>query len=134
WSRWHVTLTRFLTAYIFNPLTLTLSRKRAARGMPIVAGRGTTVGAFVALLVYPTMVTMLLAGLWHGAGYQFLIFGALYGIGLVINHAWRLWKPSGWPVLAGGAVNRLGAWALTFLVVTAAEVFFRAPSVGTALA
>jgi D-alanyl-lipoteichoic acid acyltransferase DltB (MBOAT superfamily) len=134
WTRWHVTLTRFLTAYIFNPLTLALSRKRAARGLPIVAGRNTTAGAFIALLAYPTMVTMMLAGLWHGAGYQFLVFGALYGVALVANHAWRLWKPRGWPVLAGGAANRLGAWTLTFLVVVAAEVFFRAPSVDTALA
>src|SRR3954469_2111631 len=133
WTRWHVTLTRFLTAYIFNPITLSLSRRRAARGLPIVAGRNTTTSAFLALLAYPTMVTMLLAGLWHGAGYQFLIFGALYGGALVVNHAWRLWKPSGWPVLAGGIVNRLGAWVLTFLVITAAGVFFRAPSVGTAL-
>jgi alginate O-acetyltransferase complex protein AlgI len=134
WTRWHVTLTRFLTAYIFNPLTLALSRKRAACGLPIIQGRNTTGSAFVALLAYPTMVTMVLAGLWHGAGYQFLIFGALYGVALVVNHAWRLWKPSWWPVLAGGAVNRLGAWALTFLVVAAAGVFFRAPAVSTALA
>ena len=128
-----MTLTRFLTAYIFNPLTLARTRQRAARGLPIVAGRSTTASAFVGLLAYPTMVTMVLAGLWHGAGYQFLIFGALFGVALVINHAWRLWKPSGWPMLAGGAANRLGAWALTFLVIIAAEVFFRAPSVGAAL-
>jgi alginate O-acetyltransferase complex protein AlgI len=134
WTRWHVTLTRFLTAYIFNPLTLALSRKRAAHGLSMVAGRSTTLGAFVTLLAYPTMVTMLLAGLWHGAGYQFLIFGALYGVALVVNHAWRLWKPKEWPLIAGGLVNRLGAWALTFLVVAAAGVFFRAPSVEAALA
>jgi D-alanyl-lipoteichoic acid acyltransferase DltB (MBOAT superfamily) len=134
WTRWHVTLTRFLTAYIFNPLTLSLTRKRAARGLPIVAGRGTTTGAFVAILVYPTMVTMLLAGLWHGAGYQFLIFGALYGAAMVVNHAWRLWKPRGWPVIAGGLVNHLAAWALTLLLVAAVQVFFRAPSLETALA
>ncbi len=134
WSRWHITLTRFLTAYIFTPLTLALTRKRAARGLPIVAGRATTPRAFLALLVYPTMMTMVLAGVWHGAGYQFLVFGALHGIALVINHAWRLRKPRWWPTSGAVALPaHLGGWALTFLFVVAAEVFFRAPSVGAAL-
>ena len=127
WSRWHVTLTRFLTAYIFSPLTLALTRKRAARGLSTVGGRRTTPTAFLALLAYPTMVTMLLAGVWHGAGYQFLVFGALHGVALVMNHAWRLWRPRGLP---GGAGTTVLSWVLTFLFVVGAEVFFRASSVG----
>jgi D-alanyl-lipoteichoic acid acyltransferase DltB (MBOAT superfamily) len=130
WARWHVTLTRFLTAYIFSPLTLSLTRKRAARGLPIMGGRKTTLWAFASLLAYPTMVTMLAAGVWHGAGYQFLMFGALHGVALVLNHAWRLRKPRSWPNEAPHVL--FASWALTFLFVVTAEVFFRATSVATA--
>ena len=134
WSRWHVTLTRFLTAYIFTPLTIALTRKRAARGLPVVSGRRTTLSAFLIVLAYPTMTTMLLAGVWHGAGYQFLVFGALHGVALVINHAWRLRRPRWWPTEGAAALPAaFGGWALTFLFVVVAMVFFRANSVGAAL-
>ncbi len=131
WSRWHVTLTRFLTGYIFSPLTLGLTRKRAARGLPIMGGRKTTLRAFLVLLAYPTMVTMLLAGVWHGAGYQFLVFGALHGVALVVNHAWRLRKPRWWAQEASSVV--FSSWLTTFLFVVSAEVFFRATSVADAI-
>jgi alginate O-acetyltransferase complex protein AlgI len=127
WARWHVTLTRFLTGYIFSPLTLGLTRQRAARGLPIMGGRRTTARAFLVLLAYPTMVTMLLAGIWHGAGYQFLVFGGLHGVALVINHAWRLRKPRWWRNESVSA--QTASWLLTFLFVVCAEVFFRAASV-----
>jgi alginate O-acetyltransferase complex protein AlgI len=134
WSRWHVTLTRFLTAYIFSPLTLMLTRRRVARRLPTISGRNTTPGAFVMLLAFPTLTTMGLAGLWHGAGYQFLVFGGLHGAALVINHAWRLRRPHWWPMSGAAAVPvRIGCWALTFLVVVIADVFFRAASVGAAV-
>jgi D-alanyl-lipoteichoic acid acyltransferase DltB (MBOAT superfamily) len=130
WSRWHVTLTRFLTGYIFSPLTLGLTRKRAALGLPIMGGRRTTLRAFLVLLAYPTMVTMLLAGIWHGAGYQFLVFGALHGVALVANHAWRLRRPRWWAHEAISVI--FCSWLLTFLFVVSAEVFFRAGSVADA--
>ena len=130
WSRWHMTLTRFLTAYIFSPITLALSRRRLARGVPAMAGRRTTIAAFLQLVALPTMITMLVSGLWHGAGYQFLIFGGLHGVALVINHAWRLWQPKSW-IHGGGA--RYWAWPTTILFVVLVEVFFRAPDVGSAL-
>lgn len=135
WSRWHITLTRFLTFYIFSPLTIALTRRRAAQRLPVVSGRTTTLTAFMVLLAWPTMVTMVLAGVWHGAGYQFLVFGALHGVALVVNHAWRLRRPRWWPSVGSSAlIADLGCWALTFLFVVVAEVFFRATSLGAALA
>ena len=122
WSRWHVTLTQFLTAYIFSPITLALTRRRVARRLPTI-----WVGirrAFVVLLAFPTMTTMVFAGLWRGAGYQYLVFGALHGVALVTNHAWRLRRPHWWPTLR--AEGWFGCWALTFLFVVIADVFFRA--------
>lgn len=134
WSRWHVTLTRFLTAYIFSPISLALTRKRAAKRLPGMAGRRTTSKAFFVLLAYPTMTTMVLAGVWHGAGYQFLLFGVLHGVALVINHGWRLRRPLWWPSGSTAAMlTKPGSWALTFLFVVSAEVFFRASSVGAGI-
>jgi alginate O-acetyltransferase complex protein AlgI len=130
WSRWHITLTRFLTAYIFSPITLAWSRRRLERGASGMAGRRTTIPAFLQLLFVPTIVTMLVSGLWHGAGYQFLIFGALHGAALVINHAWRLWQPKSWNQKLGA---RFWAWPLTILCVIFFEVFFRASDIGSAL-
>jgi alginate O-acetyltransferase complex protein AlgI len=133
WLRWHMTLTRFLTAYVYNPLLLALTRRRLARGLAPVGGRNTTVGAFFSLLVFPTMLTMLLSGLWHGAGYLFLLWGALHGVYLSINHAWRLFGPR---PAAGARVTTLAGdtagLALTFLSVVFAMVFFRAENLAAA--
>ena len=88
WGRWHITLTRFLTAYIFTPLSIRATRKAALRktgSSPI-----TRTADFTQSLAMPVLVTMFLSGLWHGAGYQFIVWGTLHGVFLVINHAWRM--------------------------------------------
>ena len=131
WSRWHMTLTRFLTAYVFSPVVLKSTRARLSRSLKGIAGRRTTGGAFAGLIAVPTIQTMFVSGVWHGAGYQFIVFGLLHGVGLVINHAWRLWRPSWWP--RGGWLALLIGWSITVLFVVLVEVFFRAPDVPTAL-
>lgn len=134
WQRWNMTLTRFLTAYIFNPLTLRLTRSWLARGRRGVGGTRTTPAAFVVLLAVPILVTMFLSGLWHGAGNQFLVFGVLNGVYLVICHAWRLYRPTVWP--DGPGYRRImgpGGPALTFVAVAIAMLFFRSSSVAAAL-
>src|SRR5665213_1162080 len=80
WLRWHMTLTRFLTAYIYNPLSLWLTRRRLAKGLQGFGGRNTSAGAFITLLLFPTLFTMCISGLWHGAGYLFILWGAVHGI------------------------------------------------------
>jgi alginate O-acetyltransferase complex protein AlgI len=92
WLRWHITLSRFLTAYVYNPLLLALTRRRLAHGKPALGGRNVSLGAYLNLLVMPTLVTMLISGLWHGAGYTFIVWGALHGVFLSVNHGWRLLK------------------------------------------
>jgi D-alanyl-lipoteichoic acid acyltransferase DltB (MBOAT superfamily) len=134
WLRWHVSLTRFLTAYIYNPLTLTLTRRRLAKGKPIFGGRNTSAGAFLSLLAMPTLLTMLVSGIWHGAGYTYVLWGLLHGTLLCINHAWRLIRPRIWP--DAKLYNRRMApfgFVLTFVSVVAAMVLFRAASPGAAL-
>ena len=133
WARWHITLTRFLTAYIYMPMTLFLMRRRAANGQPARRTRDAKVATFLGLLAVPTILTMLVSGLWHGAGYTFILWGLLHGLLLCVNHAWRLIRPRIWPDTA--SYNRLAAPAafmLTFLSVVFAMVLFRSPTVAGA--
>src|SRR5258708_5546095 len=134
WLRWHMTLTRFLTAYIYNPLTLWLTRRRLAKGLAGFGGRNTTVGAFAYLLMFPTLLTMFISGLWHGAGYGFVIWGLLHGVYLTINHAWRLVAPKLWPDRAGYArIMKPIGLVLTLVAVFASMVFFRSPTMSAAV-
>jgi alginate O-acetyltransferase complex protein AlgI len=134
WLRWHMTLTRFLTAYIYNPWVLWLTRRRLAKGQPGFGGHKTTAGAFVNLLMFPTVVTMLVSGLWHGAGYGFVFWGLLQGIYLTVNHAWRIAAARLWPDRQTyDRVMKPAGLILTFVSVTAAIVFFRSPTMMSAI-
>jgi hypothetical protein len=128
-----MTLTRFLTAYVFNPLTLWLTRQRLAQGLPGLSGHNTTIGAFVYLLMFPLLATMFLSGLWHGAGYGFVIWGMIHGFYLTVNHAWRVIRPRLWSDRHSyeRAMYPVG-WLLTFTAVAVAMVFFRSPTVAAA--
>ena len=134
WLRWHMTLTRFLTAYIYNPLTLWLTRRRLAKGQPGFGGRNTTVGAFVYLLMFPTVTTMFVSGLWHGAGYGFIIWGLLHGFYLTINQGWRLVAARLWPDRSSYVrFMKPAGLILTFVSVTGSMVFFRSPTMTSAI-
>ena len=113
WRRWHMTLSRFLRDYLYVPLGG--NRRGPAR-------------RYVNL-----MATMLLGGLWHGAGWTFVLWGGLHGVYLVINHAWhalrrRLGHDLGRPSRWGGAAG----CALTFVAVVVGWVVFRSNSLDTA--
>jgi alginate O-acetyltransferase complex protein AlgI len=134
WSRWHMTLTRFLTAYIYNPVVIALTRRRMEKGLPLPKRGRLTVGAFVTLVAFPTLLTMLISGVWHGAGWQFVVFGMLHGFYLVVAHGWRVWKKhKGLPLDNEARPVVAASVLLTFLCVVVALVFFRAPDVPTAL-
>ncbi|MEO7726796.1 MAG: MBOAT family O-acyltransferase [Burkholderiales bacterium] len=112
WRRWHMTLSRFLRDYLYFPLG---------------GNRHGRLARYRNLLV-----TMVLGGLWHGAGWHFVIWGGLHGIYLVVNHLHREWPGTSSAKRAGRA-RRLLNWLTTFVAVTMAWVFFRADSFGTAL-
>jgi alginate O-acetyltransferase complex protein AlgI len=135
WLRWHMTLTRFLTAYIYNPLQLGLTRRRLARGQRGFSGPNTQLGAFLTLLMFPTILTMFVSGLWHGAGYGFVIWGLLHGLYLTINHGWRLVAARLWPGQRESYVRIMQpvGWILTFISVTASMVFFRSTTLTSAI-
>ena len=134
WLRWHVSLTRFLTAYIYNPLTLALTRRRQAKGKPVFGGRNTTVSAFVTLLAVPTILTMFVSGLWHGAGYTYVLWGVLHGLLLSVNHAWRLLRPRFWrDARSYTRLMKPVGFVLTFVSVVFGMALFRAPTIGGAV-
>lgn len=136
WQRWHITLTRYLTLLLFNPLALWITRRRMARGK---AARSKTLPleAFASTIILPTVYTMFLAGVWHGAGVQFVVFGLLHAAYLSANHAWRTYGPRApatpRPAWAAAMVVA-GQVTLTYACVLLAQIFFRAASVSDALA
>jgi alginate O-acetyltransferase complex protein AlgI len=74
---------------------------------------------------------MLLSGLWHGAGWTFVMWGAVHGTFIVINHQWRLWVARmNWNLKHW--VYRGAGVMMTFTVVSLAWTFFRAPNIGVA--
>ena len=94
-----------------------------------------TAGTFFALVAYPTVFTMFISGIWHGAGWQFMVFGLLHGFYLVVAHGWRAWKVrQGWKLDSDIWWHKAAAVALTFGCVVVAMVFFRASDVPTAMA
>ncbi len=114
WRRWHMTLSRFLRDYLYIPLGG--GRRGAAR-------------RYVNL-----MIVMLLGGLWHGAGWTFVIWGGLHGLYLLINHLWRGLRRAGTQTAkALGPFERILAQGLTLFAVVVAWTFFRAESLDGAL-
>jgi D-alanyl-lipoteichoic acid acyltransferase DltB (MBOAT superfamily) len=113
WRRWHISLSRFLADHIYKPLG---GNRAGARRR------------YVNL-----MITMLIGGLWHGAGWTFVAWGALHGFYLVVNHFWR-------GLVTGSPLERIlrMRWAVilstlfTFVLIVIGWVIFRASSLDVA--
>ncbi|EMI24759.1 MBOAT family O-acyltransferase [Rhodopirellula europaea] len=117
WRRWHITLSRFLRDYLYIPLG------------------GNRKGKFRRHM--NLMITMLLGGLWHGAGWTFIVWGGLHGLYLVVNHGWHavrktLPEPLQHPSPAMLPIAHAASWLLTFVCVVVGWVFFRSESFGAA--
>ncbi len=132
WQRWHMSLSRYLNLYLYNPVALAVARRRIARGLGASRKAYATAGGFASLVALPTVFTMVLAGIWHGAGRQFLVFGVLHAAYLTINHAWRIFGPR--QAASDPVASHVGKVVLTYLCVLVAAVFFRAGSCGDAVA
>ena len=126
WQRWHMSLTRYLNVYLYNPIALAVLRRRVARGKTTDRAAQARPGGFAVMIALPLFITMTLAGIWHGAGTQFVVFGLLHALYLSINHAWRIRRSK-------ATLPPIASIALTYLSVLVGAVFFRAASVGNAL-
>ena len=104
WRRWHITLSRFLRDYVYIPLG---------------GNRAGTLNTCNNL-----MITFLIGGLWHGASWTFVFWGALHGMALVTHRLWRALHINLHPVIA---------WLITFNFINISWVFFRADDFDDAL-
>lgn len=105
WRRWHITLSNFLRDYLYIPLG---------------GNRKGEIRRYINLII-----TMLLGGLWHGAGWTFVLWGGMHGLFLAVNQAWRK---------LGISLPKIVAWTITFLAVVFSWVLFRASSISDAIA
>ena len=114
WRRWHITLSNFLRDYLYIPLG---------------GSRQGNIRRYSNL-----MITMLLGGLWHGAGWTFIFWGGLHGAYLVVNHLWRSFRQTlGHDLKQDSWWLRGMGWSLTFIAVVISWVFFRASNFETAI-
>lgn len=104
WKRWHMTLTRFFTKYIYIPLGG--SRKGHSR------------------MLLNTMIVFLVSGLWHGSSWSFILWGALHGLFCVLTKHFKDFFSKIHPALN---------WIITFLFINITWVFFRADTISDAL-
>ena len=105
WRRWHMTLSRFLRDYLYIPLG---------------GSRRGPVRRYLNL-----MLTMVLGGLWHGAGWTFVGWGALHGFYLMVNHLWRACFPHPTQHWLGARLRLVLSGGVTFVAVVVAWVLFR---------
>jgi D-alanyl-lipoteichoic acid acyltransferase DltB (MBOAT superfamily) len=117
WRRWHMTMTRFFTTYLFSPMAISGMRSS-------MNNQHGDVRRYLVASAWPIIFTFLVAGIWHGAGWTFVVYGLIHGFALAINHGWKEFNLPRLPYPVG--------WLLTMSVVVSGLVVFRAPDLSTA--
>lgn len=116
WKRWHITLNRFLTKYVYIPL----GGNRKGQGR----------------MYLNLLLVFFISGLWHGAGFHFIVWGMLHGVLYVVTRFWqRHARAGGREKFAGGIgskVMTIVSQIATFLYVSVAWVYFRADNIAQA--
>jgi D-alanyl-lipoteichoic acid acyltransferase DltB (MBOAT superfamily) len=135
WRRWHMTLQRFIVTYVFQPLSLPFNRFVAQRGLGGWTGFALGVGL-------PSFITFFILGVWHGAGWTFVLFGVLNAGYICVNEAWRerrkrinkALRRAQHPIPEIGTGERAAYHALTLLAMLVANMVFRATNLADAFA
>ncbi len=124
WNNWHMTLTQWVRAYFFNPITRWLRVKKPGLSPLLVMAIG-------------QIGTMLLIGLWHGITVNFIIWGLWHGIGLFLQNRWSDWSKRSLPGRVestwGKRIVSFSGWFLTLHYVAFGWVWFCLPDIGLAL-
>ena len=105
WQRWHISLTNAITACIYMPMMKLFKAPKFHYRLLVV------------------FITLFIVGIWHGAGWTYVIFACIHSVGIVVNHFWKhyhLW------------MNKILSRILMLFLVLVSMVFFRAPNVGAA--
>jgi len=118
WRRWHMTMTRFFTNFVYTPLALKYTRSS-------LKTQKTPFQRLLLATAFPSFVTFTLAGIWHGAGWNFIIFGAIHGAAISIFHVWGYFKLPKMPRFIG--------CGLTISVFCFSLIFFKSGSPSEAL-
>ena len=104
WRRWHITLSRFLKEYIYIPIG------------------GNKISKYRTYL--NLMTVFIIGGIWHGAGWTFILWGFLHGLGIIINRIWKIFDIN---------LSKFISWFITFNFINFSWIFFRANNFGDAL-
>jgi alginate O-acetyltransferase complex protein AlgI len=107
WQRWHISLTNFITTYLYTPILKSFNK------------------ASLATASIATILAMAIAGLWHGPAWTFVCWGVLHGVGLAVNQYWNKKKIFKLPVAL--------SWLLTFSFVNVTFILFHAPTLADAM-
>ena len=113
WRRWHISLSTWLRDYLY----IALGGNRCGPGRTHIN----------------LMLTMLLGGLWHGASWNFVIWGGLHGLGLIIHKAWRWVLGKNVALVDRSRLCSMAGWLLTMSLVLTGWVFFRAAGFDAAM-
>lgn len=117
WRRWHMTMTRFFTNYVYSGLAMKGMRSGSKWGVgPVLR--------FLLVAAMPSIVTFMVAGVWHGSGWNYVIYGVMHGSAIAIFLGWREFSGFKLPAAFG--------WALTMATVICGLVMFRSADVPTA--
>ena len=106
WQRWHISLTNAITACVYMPIVKKLKTRTLAHN------------------ITASFITLFIVGIWHGAGWTFVIFALLNALGVTINYIWKYYKHS---------MSKIRAHITTLMYILLTMVFFRAESVSDAL-
>jgi len=107
WQRWHITLTVFIKTYVYTPILKSFAKITFAKAM------------------FATFAAMFISGLWHGAGWNYIVWGALHGFALITNHYWQKYSKI--------KMSKFLAWFITFNFVNVTLIFFKASSLSQAM-
>jgi alginate O-acetyltransferase complex protein AlgI len=113
WNRWHITLSTWLRDYIFFPIRRVLLRRQSSLPNWVVQS-------------VPPIVTMLISGFWHGVGWNYIVWGGLYGVLIAVYQMLGMrgeWRPS-------SKIKIILAWLVMFSITVLMFLLFAAPSLG----
>jgi alginate O-acetyltransferase complex protein AlgI len=128
WTRWHITLSSWLRDYIFLPIAYSITRK--LKNKPFLSIKSEKWSYFIGI-----SITMFICGLWHGADWTFIVWGALHAFFLIFAFITKRFRKKIFKVvgLEKSVINGFVKISFTFILITFAWIFFRANNLSDAL-
>ena len=127
WKRWHITLSRLIRDYLWDPVSLSLTRFAINQEYGVIR-------IYILTVIIPIIFSFFWIGLWHGAGWNFIIFGFMHGFYIVFFNLWSKLKVNflNFSIFENSKFSLLVGWSFTFICVVFGWVLFRAESLESA--